>query len=117
MPVQGWELTESWMKADAFSTEGFFYVNYYSGEGAGSGGCVADVALRKALLLLVRIDEADLMIDECNILEAGERVHKTRVGSKYVFSIEGRQFRLDVKLKSFAYFFEPLALVIAIIIY
>lgn len=54
LPVPGWELTESWLVASEMPEMGFLFCHYYSGEGAKLQGCSADVALRKALLYMVR---------------------------------------------------------------
>jgi hypothetical protein len=62
---------------------GFISLRYYCGDGERINGCRAEVTARKALLCLVKIDEADLLADENNTLEDGTKIHNLLVGANY----------------------------------
>lgn len=62
---------------------GFLSLRYYCGDGERIRGCRAEVTARKALLSLVKIDEADLLADENNTLEDGTKIHNLLLGVNY----------------------------------
>jgi len=77
--IPGWELTESWLRDEDMLDRGFLSVTYSNGT-----GCA--VNLRKSLLYLVRISEADILSDENNVFDDGSRTHIKLVGKAYIQS-------------------------------
>jgi hypothetical protein len=58
--IPGWELTQSWMANDTMPRNGFFAVDYYSGEGKCLNKCAPNIPLRKAFMQLVLANECDM---------------------------------------------------------
>lgn len=52
-PMPGWELTQSWMTEEGLPRKGYLFVNYDSGNGKRTRGCIPDVTARKAFLCMV----------------------------------------------------------------
>lgn len=62
---------------------GFLFLRYYCGDGEKINGCRAEVTVRKALLSMVKIDEADYLADEFNLTEDGVKIHNLLIGTNY----------------------------------
>jgi hypothetical protein len=53
VPMPGWELTQGWMTEEGLPRKGYLFVNYDSGDGKRTRGCIPDVDARKAFLSMV----------------------------------------------------------------
>jgi hypothetical protein len=58
--VPGYELTQPWLTEEGLPKKGVWATRYYCGDGKQKKGCKAAIRLRKSMLALVFIDEADI---------------------------------------------------------
>jgi len=89
-PHPGWTVSQGWLTDDGMAKKGVLSFTYYSGEGKGLRGCESVVAMRKALLNLVSVDEKDIQQDSSGEVSNSNTENSLLPGEQYLINNKDR---------------------------